>query len=463
MVLEHKHSEEDHTKSSIIYDILLLKRPNYSTTQARRNITGVIKAKEQHFNVQELPLFTPDGVPTFLFITVKRKGMTTTEVANTLAKLFTLKKNEVSYAGMKDKQAVVTQTFSIRLHQQTAHEVCPLLTTYNTLDKIKAHWIDIKQKAKKLGLIILTREKEIDTSLNSRRLRKGNLRGNAFKILVTDIKAADDSEMAGKEALEQLRRDIAVTTYLPNYYGEQRVGRYGKHAKEGFKLLKAVQEYVKECGQASAKPTRGGLRKWCRARKRSSEGEPIRKLHFDSFGTFQKVNAFQATIFNTELSWRIEDALFLDRCQQGDTVMSQFGGRLSTHQHQEAPEEGASEDKSALLESLTFALPLIGPRGKPTSHGNQLLAGCGLSAEALKLSGLDGGFRPGRLNVALMKLTISLQVAEPGEGEEVGEALESPGDAESSATTSGIWFEFELPKGAFATSVIRQFIELGYP
>ncbi|MFH2125144.1 MAG: tRNA pseudouridine(13) synthase TruD, partial [Pseudomonadota bacterium] len=78
-------------------------------------IGGTIKEEPTHFVVDELPLYEPQGQGDHLYLRIERDGMTTREVVRLLAKEFALHPNDVGYAGLKDKEARCTQTFSLTM------------------------------------------------------------------------------------------------------------------------------------------------------------------------------------------------------------------------------------------------------------------------------------------------------------------------------------------------------------
>ena len=66
-------------------------------------IGGELRATPEHFLVEEIPLYAPQGDGQHLYVNLTKVGVTTKEVQEQLARLFRLKPSEVSYAGMKDK------------------------------------------------------------------------------------------------------------------------------------------------------------------------------------------------------------------------------------------------------------------------------------------------------------------------------------------------------------------------
>ena len=164
-------------------------------------IGGRIKSSPEHFSVEEIPLYPPLGEGDHLYMGIVREGWTTRAVQQKLARLFDVKDADVGYAGMKDRQARVAQTFSLCL---------PGVDPEDALERARAHL-------------------PFDAAFAVRhatKLRTGQLAGNRFGILVVD---------AVPDALDRARRiaEAAAPSGLPNYFGEQRFGMRGDNARAG--------------------------------------------------------------------------------------------------------------------------------------------------------------------------------------------------------------------------------------
>ena len=77
-------------------------------------IGGCLKAHPSHFEVTELPLFVPNGMPGYVFLRIRRSGLGTREVQSSLAiELGLTDFRMIGVAGLKDKHARTTQTFAV--------------------------------------------------------------------------------------------------------------------------------------------------------------------------------------------------------------------------------------------------------------------------------------------------------------------------------------------------------------
>ncbi|HEX9853327.1 MAG TPA: tRNA pseudouridine(13) synthase TruD, partial [Woeseiaceae bacterium] len=136
--------------------------------------------------------FTGDGEHDTLWI--EKSGANTAWVAKGLARFAGVAYRDVGYAGLKDRNALTRQWFSVRRPGAAGTD-----------------WSALRIP----GVRIL------ETSRNQRKLRPGAHCGNAFRIALRGIGAIDD---ALRILLERCR-DGGV----PNYFGEQRFGRDGNN------------------------------------------------------------------------------------------------------------------------------------------------------------------------------------------------------------------------------------------
>ena len=86
--------------------------PTYLTANLP-GIGGKIKQQLPDFQVEEIPLYPADGVGTHCYLYVEKRGFSTMAAADILAKATGRRNFDIGYAGLKDKQAVTRQWFSI--------------------------------------------------------------------------------------------------------------------------------------------------------------------------------------------------------------------------------------------------------------------------------------------------------------------------------------------------------------
>ncbi len=174
-------------------------------TSDLNGIGGVIKAKPEHFEVQEQLPYAACGEGEHVFVTLRRKGWNTADVGAALAALFNLNGADVGWGGRKDKQAVTTQTFSLRL---------PIALS---LPEISARLADLPFEI-------------LDLQRHRNKIKTGHVAANRFRILLSQV-----APEAGRQAeiiAEALRR-----RGLPNFYGEQRFGIEAGNIDRALQLL----------------------------------------------------------------------------------------------------------------------------------------------------------------------------------------------------------------------------------
>lgn len=165
---------------------------------------GAFKATPEDFEVEELPAYEPCGEPDceHLFMWVEKRGHSTQEVARALARHCGLQEKDISWAGLKDRQAVSRQYLC-----GPARHIEPKLSTFTMA-----------------GVTLLR------TARHRNKLKGGHLRGNRFCLVVRGVM----NQSAAREVLERLGR-----LGVPNFFGEQRFGLGGTNAARGRRILEA--------------------------------------------------------------------------------------------------------------------------------------------------------------------------------------------------------------------------------
>ncbi|HWP94317.1 MAG TPA: tRNA pseudouridine(13) synthase TruD [Gammaproteobacteria bacterium] len=166
-------------------------------------VRGLLRAHPEDFNVEEVIDFTPEGRGEHVLLHVRKRGLNTEQVARRIARVAGVPRSEVSYAGLKDRHAVTTQWFSVRLGGASEPD-----------------WRAIEDEACQL----------IETWRHTRKLRRGALAANRFRIVVRALEG-------DFETLDALIATIARHG-VPNYFGEQRFGRSGRNIERALALFR---------------------------------------------------------------------------------------------------------------------------------------------------------------------------------------------------------------------------------
>ena len=165
---------------------------------------GTFKGTPEDFLVEEIPAYEPSGEQDceHLFLWIEKRGRSTQDVAKALAQHCGIQEKDVSWAGLKDRQAVTRQHLCA-----PARFVEPKLATF-VMD----------------GVTVLK------TARHRNKLKGGHLRGNKFSLVVRGV----TDQGVAKEVLERL-----VRLGIPNFFGEQRFGIGGDNAEKGKRILQA--------------------------------------------------------------------------------------------------------------------------------------------------------------------------------------------------------------------------------
>ena len=172
---------------------------------------GRLKAQNSDFCVDEIMPIETSGEGEHLWLLIEKDGSNTDWVAQQLAKFCGLKSMAVSYAGMKDRHAVTTQWFSLHLPGMDNPDFSELADDEFKILKMSRH---------------------------NRKLKRGALSGNRFKIRITDLSG-------DTETLDERLRLIAQQG-VPNYFGQQRFGRDMGNIYKAEKLFNRELKKVKK-------------------------------------------------------------------------------------------------------------------------------------------------------------------------------------------------------------------------
>ncbi|NOX75353.1 MAG: tRNA pseudouridine(13) synthase TruD [Gammaproteobacteria bacterium] len=172
--------------------------PDWPRASGNPIASAAIRSCAEDFRVDEVLSFEIDGAGEHLMIHVCKRNQNTADVAQKLARHAGVKVRDIGYAGLKDRNAVTTQWFSVWLP-----------------GKPDPDWSALENDDLKI----------LKGQRHSRKLQRGALRANHFVIVLRDVEFMPQSNRA---ALEQ-RLSIISEQGVPNYFGEQRFGRAGKN------------------------------------------------------------------------------------------------------------------------------------------------------------------------------------------------------------------------------------------
>lgn len=165
-------------------------------------IGGAIKVHPDDFVVKEIPLYPPLGQGEHTFFEIEKVGISTFHAVKRLARALGVPPQRISYAGIKDAQAVTRQVLSVQ-------GASPDAVMAVDLPHITVRWAERHRN----------------------KLKIGHLQGNRF---VVRIRGVDEAALPVAQDI----LDILVQRGVPNYYGPQRFGQRGDSALLGRAILR---------------------------------------------------------------------------------------------------------------------------------------------------------------------------------------------------------------------------------
>lgn len=149
------------------------------------------RSQPEDFQVDEILGFEPSGEGEHLFVHVRKRDQNTQWVAGLLAELAGIKRNDVSYCGMKDRFAVTTQWFSLYLPGKEISQEQLVHSDFEILSMAR----------------------------NNKKLRRGMHAANTFRLILREFTSLEE-HFSDIEA----RLSSIASNGVPNYFGEQRFG-----------------------------------------------------------------------------------------------------------------------------------------------------------------------------------------------------------------------------------------------
>ncbi|MBT1073011.1 tRNA pseudouridine(13) synthase TruD [Pelotalea chapellei] len=380
---------------------------------------GSIKESPEDFVVTEIPSYQPSGSGEHIYLTIEKRGITTLEAIRRIAKELNVPERDIGYAGMKDSVGITRQTLSVQ-------RVKPEDAAGRDVDGVR--------------IIAAVR--------HGNKLKLGHLKGNRFEIVVRDV-SADAAEIASAVMDTLKKRGV------PNWFGYQRYGAQGNSHLIGAALLRrdwkgAVDVLIgspeavrdEQWKNAIVSYTQGDfsqallqMPRHCRSerdvlQRLTSRPDSWEKAFAAVHPRLRKLylSAYQASLFDRVVELRLNG---LDRLLPGDLAWKHVNGACFL------VEDIAAEIVRAADFEISATGPMFGtkmklPAGEVRIMEEQLLEEEGLSPQAFDLGGglrVEGERRP--LRVPL------------------GETL-------CSQAGSNLHLQFTLPRGSYATSVMRE-------
>lgn len=176
--------------------------------------SALLRARPEDFRVQEVLGYDPDGDGEHLWLDIEKRGLNTLDVAGHLARCAGVRPSAVGFGGLKDRNAVTVQAFSVHLPGRPEPD-----------------WQAWQTEAIRI----------LGATRHSRKIRRGRLAGNRFVLTIREF-------CGDRDALEQRLQCIAAQG-VPNRFGEQRFG--------GNNVARAYQMFRGELRRPPSRARRG--------------------------------------------------------------------------------------------------------------------------------------------------------------------------------------------------------------
>ncbi|OCG02294.1 tRNA pseudouridine(13) synthase TruD [Gilliamella sp. wkB112] len=160
---------------------------------------GQYKQQYTDFVVKEDLGFELTGDGEHIFVYIQKCDCNTVYVAEQLAKYVGISPRLVSYAGLKDRQAVTQQWFSLHMPGQATPDFAEFHVNGCQILQVTRH---------------------------NKKLKIGALKGNYFNIILRELSAKTELDA---------KLTLIGQHGVPNYFGEQRFGRDGNNLTQALK------------------------------------------------------------------------------------------------------------------------------------------------------------------------------------------------------------------------------------
>jgi len=154
------------------------------------------------FIVTEQLGFEPSGAGEHVFIWLEKTGCNTQWVADQLARHAGVASREVGFSGLKDRQAVTRQWFSVTVHPSVEPD-------WHALDNDELRILQVTRHLKKL--------------------KRGVHKSNQFDIRLRHLAGDRDKLLRQFELIKRQG--------FPNYFGDQRFGRQGNNLPAALRMF----------------------------------------------------------------------------------------------------------------------------------------------------------------------------------------------------------------------------------
>ena len=409
---------------------------------------GWLRQEVEDFIVREITNREEGKEGKYLILELTKRDWDTHHLTRTLAKVLQISQKRIGVAGTKDKRALTTQKISIF-----------------DIDASEVEHVHLKD----IELKVLGRSRKS--------IELGDLWGNDFTITIRNIASSPEET---KKLLDKTTNDILAQSGVPNFFGIQRFGSIrpvthlvGKAIVEG-DFEKAALLYIAEPFPDEPDETKEA-RQFVKETHDFKEGlktYPLRLGHErammnhlianpnDFAGTFlvlpknlykMFVHGYQSYIYNIILCRRIEKGLLLNQAVEGDIVCFKNDAGLpdSSKTEKVTAETVAAVNRLIKRKRVFITAPLPGyntefASGVPGEIEQEILQELSVPLEGFNIEKIPEMSSKGTRREVLLQAEPKFEVT----------------DDELNPGKSKVVLEFMLPKGSYATTVLREYMKV---
>lgn len=156
-------------------------------------VTVLLRAQPEDFRVDEELGFELSGEGEHVFLHLEKRQLNSLELLERISGLSGIPARDIGLSGMKDRNAITRQWFSVRM-----------------AGKAQPDWSELEAD---------DNVKVLQAGCHLRKLKRGTHKSNRFELCLRELHGPHDA------LLQRLER--AKAQGVPNYFGEQRFGRSG--------------------------------------------------------------------------------------------------------------------------------------------------------------------------------------------------------------------------------------------
>jgi tRNA pseudouridine13 synthase len=423
----------------------------YATQSA--GLGGTIKTVPSDFMVREVTNRTEGTEGKYLIAELTKENWDTHSVAREISNRLRVSRNRIGFAGTKDKFAVTTQKISLWDTDET------------DLDRVRIADVSLTAVGRSNKAVSL-----------------GDLYGNEFTIVIRNIEGrkAEITERIGA-----ITNEIELAGGIPNFFGVQRFGTnrpithvVGKHLVEDT-IKAAVLSYISDifpdeseaakearalCKQGDLKACLKQMPLFLRYERsmlnelvKSTEGERGEAQYLAAFSVLPKnlqklfVHAYQAYLFNLVVSHRLEQNLPFNEALVSDVVCFHNELGLADPDRTEKVTEDNVEGINRLIKHgrAFVTAPVVGSETELADGEVGEIERTVLEDEKVRLPNFYNETLPdlsskGTRRPVLVPVAVTCN--------EIQEDDRNPGRLKAT-------LEFFLPKGSYATVVLREYMK----